>query len=280
MTQKVVSILSYNTCLLPNWLSNTSDNERILNFFSTFGVKKDILLLSEVWEVLGSSNQSLFNVLALAKQYNFVNIYYTPRKWYELCNNGLLILSRYPIIKTSSVTFQSSSGFQWFVPNGGIYCQVEVQNKKINLFTTHIHAGTLDTSCCNSSSIVKRVQKNQVIELKEWIDSETISSEIPWIVSGDFNIDANDTPSGSMMLNYNILKTIMKSDSLLRNINFPCTYPVPGSFLLNKSFDGQNTCIDHVFSSSIDIRINVIDLKVKGVSLSDHFAVDIEFSYL
>lgn len=289
----VLRVMSFNACLLPPGITNAGSGddkemERMRLFFSKFGFEQDVLLLSEVWDALWTSNENsvLRQVLAIANQYNFKHSYHKPREWYQLCNNGLVILSRFPIKNTSSVTFRSSAGLQWFIPNGAIGVEVPmVDSDSVHLFTTHIHAGSLDTACCNSVEVTKRIQKEQIIQVKELIQQcvATRQDEALWICSGDFNIDArgDESVSADLLLEYEVLKNIMGSDSLLKQCGFPSTYPVPesGSFLVNKDFIGEKTCIDHSFSSSSsNIRINVHILEVDGLFLSDHAAISMELT--
>jgi hypothetical protein len=104
---------------------------------------------------------------------------------------------------------------------------------------------------------------------------DTITPGSTWLVSGDFNIDAIESVTSGLLLEYDVLKNIMGMDSLLKQCGFPTTYPVPetGSFLVNKKFIGDKTCVDHSFSSSNNIKVDAKVLEVDGLFLSDHAAI-------
>ena len=70
----------------------------------------------------------------------------------------------------------------------------------------------------------------------------------------------------------------MGTPGLLEPLNFSNTYPIPvsGSFLVNKAFNGHETCVDHVFTNMKNISCIVRELEAKNIYLSDHAAVEIE----
>ena len=88
------------------------------------------------------------------------------------------------------------------------------------------------------------------------------------------------------MLDYKVLTKLLKklsplhNESLLKLKNYPNTYPIPveGSFLINKNFIDNETCIDHIFTNIDDkniIDINVLELKIDNLYLSDHAAIEL-----
>jgi endonuclease/exonuclease/phosphatase family metal-dependent hydrolase len=176
-----------------------------------------------------------------------------------------MILSKQPILETNAMTFKNSAGLQRFIPNGVLHAKIAYDiDISLDLYVTHIHAGPLDSMLCNRYST--KVQLGQIRELRDFIEGTTTGN---YIVAGDFNCDAiNDRKV------YNRAVNIMKSESLLMTKHFPSTYPIPnqGSFLVNKSFIGQDTCIDHVFTNMSNIEVDVVST---AEMLSDHALISL-----
>ena len=155
----------------------------------------------------------------------------------------------------------------------------------IDFFITHIHAPPLDSSICNNINKSKLIQKNQIIELIDFIQSNKTSPY--YILAGDFNSDSLKLCSiSNYMLDYKVLIKLLKNispsnnESLLKLKNYPNTYPIPvkGSFLVNKNFIDNETCIDHIFTNinhNNIIDINVLELKIDNIYLSDHGAIEL-----
>jgi endonuclease/exonuclease/phosphatase family metal-dependent hydrolase len=288
----MIKIISFNACILPAFMTNAGSNddkkkERINLFFKNIGKNYDIILLQEIWDSLWSfkCNNYINYIKNICEKYGFIHLSYNNRKFYQFCNNGLMILSKYPIVNISHHTFKNSGGLQYFVPNGILKSSIFINNKMIDFFITHIHAPPLDSSICNNINKSKNIQKNQIIELIEFIKSHTTSPY--YILAGDFNSDALKLCSVSnYMLDYKILTKLLQklsplnNDSLLKLKNYPNTYPIPveGSFLVNNNFIENETCIDHIFTNLEEkniIDINSLELKIDNLYLSDHSAIEL-----
>ena len=98
----------------------------------------------------------------------------------------------------------------------------------INVYTTHLHAGPLDTSFRNGPETTQAIQRAQLQELRAFIDLTCPAGE-PWVVGGDMNIDglggagANGLDSGT--LEYGELRDLF-GPSVLEAEGFPVTHPV------------------------------------------------------
>jgi endonuclease/exonuclease/phosphatase family metal-dependent hydrolase len=279
-----MKILSLNFCLLPPLLTNANSKndlkfERTIEFFNLFSKEYDILLLQEVWDTTWCYFSNIQNfIINLSKSYGFAYHYKLNRKWYQICNDGLLILSKYSIQEVDYLTFHNSGGLQWFVPNGVLFAKIE----NINFFTTHIHAGTLDSSLCNNIEKSKTIQELQIKELKTFIDLKCKEND-KYIIAGDFNSDALfNLKTSYTMISYYKLCDIINSTSLLSKIDYKNTYPIPleGSILINKKFINNESCVDHVFSNidieKIDISLNELKLDKYNLFTSDHAGIEIK----
>jgi endonuclease/exonuclease/phosphatase family metal-dependent hydrolase len=273
-------IISFNTCVLPPGLNNAGakndfKKQRMNLFFEHIAPQYDILLLQEVWDVIWATkcNSPLHIVLKLGFKAGFSYFAYMPRKCYQICNNGLVILSKHPMKSWSAHTFKHSAGLQYWVPNGVLHANIEIESRSMDVFVTHIHAGPLDSSLCNSVRISKNVQKKQIKELKHFVEQNSTGH---YIVAGDFNVDALN--SSETLLDYDTLLNIMGQHSIIQTLNFPNTYPVPvqGSFLVNPLFIDTESCVDHAFTNLEFIKVAVMELVADNIHLSDHAAIHME----
>jgi endonuclease/exonuclease/phosphatase family metal-dependent hydrolase len=264
-----LKILSYNMCLPPYGFDNTDDNRelRILSFLENFGYQYDVLLLQEVWSTV-ISDYTLRFFIHMARKYGFVYRASTVKRLWQLSNNGLLVLSKKPINKALSITFEKSAGLQWFMSTGAIHVNIE----NIDMFVPYIHTGPMDTSIGNDTLTCKEVQRSQIAQLKKFVDANATGR---YIVAGDFNVDALPSHSANTVLSYNTLVEIMGSQSLLTDIGFAHTYPDPNFAFVNPKLATEQNCIDHVFTNILGVGINVKFMIVNGLSISDHAAVEI-----
>jgi hypothetical protein len=100
-------------------------------------------------------------------------------------DSGLIILSRYPIIEGSAMTYSSSSGSDRLANKGAVYARIQISSSEgdyIHVFNTHIQAHDYSET-----------RLAQISELMDFI-SEIIKSDKdhirPILIAGDFNVSA------------------------------------------------------------------------------------------
>jgi endonuclease/exonuclease/phosphatase family metal-dependent hydrolase len=206
-----MKILTINFCLMPPIFQSFKDcKTRIDLFFENYSKDKDteILLLNEVWDTLLSCtcNSRLNYLLEKAKEYNFNYSFYNRRTRWQLCNNGLLILSKHEILETKSIIYQNSSGLQSIVNNGAILAKININNKLTSFVVTHLHAGPFDSKFMNSQETYLKIVNLQILELSKFI-KENIKED--YVIAGDFNVDA--------MQNNAILDNAILDNAILDN---------------------------------------------------------------
>ena len=269
-------ILCINMCLVPPLMSSTHCcKSRINLLFETYANNYEILLLNEVWDFMLSCkcNSRLDYLLEKAREYNFVFNYHVPRTTWQLCNNGLVILSKHKILETKNLIFNNTAGLQTIVNNGAILAKINLNNNIINVIVTHLHAGPFDSRFMNSYDTYLRVVRNQVVELYKFI-KENIKQDEKYIIAGDFNIDDKDKESLAHLEKH-------LGESLMRSLGFPNTYPTPingDSPLVDPKFINKPSCIDHCFSKNIEeskIKVTILELCVNNKYLSDHAGLEI-----
>jgi len=100
-------------------------------------------------------------------------------------DGGLIILSKYPIIECSAMTYSSSSGTDRLASKGAVYACIQIgpsADDYIHIFNTHIQSHNYSNS-----------RLAQISELVDFI-SEIIKSDKdyirPILIAGDFNVAA------------------------------------------------------------------------------------------
>lgn len=247
----MIRILSFNACIMPQGVTNSGSRddkkrERLQAFFEHISRDFDVLLLQEIWDCCWWKKWSSI-VTEMACNNGFVYSHFTGIPFSCLINNGLLILSKHSFSETNSYMFRNSVGLQWFIPNGILHVKI----KNIDLYVTHMHAGSLDTRFLNSDTVANKIQKAQLEELFEFVKK----TGNHYIITGDFNMEQGDL------------------NSLLSKCDFPITYPFPedgSSYLVNKNFVGKR-----VSNINKNITIDVVSPEINGFILSDHKMIKI-----
>lgn len=95
--------------------------------------------------------------------------------------SGVMIFSRWPIIKSKTMVYHHCDGLDCGAAKGASYAQIEKYGKPYHVFSTHFQAGGTDKDI--------NVRNQQIHELKSFIDSQHIPTDEPVIIAGDLNID-------------------------------------------------------------------------------------------
>ena len=180
-----LKLLSLNCCMLPtgftassgalcSWRSDrVSDRLQALMRY-VCRHEYDILLLQEVFDAFWSDHGATF--IRLAKDHGFPHSARPRRGWLYPVGSGLLIVSKHRIKRSAYHVYNATCGFQRIVPRGVLYAEVDVSSiaksaraRTIHLFTTHLHCGALDSAVCNRPATTKRVQREQLVELREFM---------------------------------------------------------------------------------------------------------------
>ena len=141
-----------------------------------------------IQEILSHTSQKFFD--SLGKKHFLSSVRDHNRfRLASLRGSGLGVTTRVVALKAKILNFKSR-GISWdkYARKGALYMQLELdREKKIDLITAHLQAGQSQTS--------KIVRAQQLVELKRWI-VELGSAQRPFIVCGDFNIDALNANDG------------------------------------------------------------------------------------
>ena len=172
-----ITLISYNIGLLPFNIKNLNILEKIL-------INYDIILLQEFFTNLFFNKKNWLLNFCKDYKYNIVakeesNIFFG-----KLVDSGLVILSKYPIVKVRKFNFDSkSSSYDSLVHKGFLNALIQIGNKKISIYNLH-----------NQSFYQKFVNPNfiQNYQLKKLNDFINTNDKYI-IVGGDFNIESQYT---------------------------------------------------------------------------------------
>jgi exonuclease III len=151
-----------------------------------------------------SNNKNFWGVKVLDRRTNTIEAKLVCSPYYAMGpdngrinikqDSGLIILSKYPIIECSAMTYSKNSGTDKLANKGVLYARIQIGSSKedyIHIFNTHIQ-----------SHDYSETRLAQIGELMDFI-SEIIKSDKdyirPILVSGDFNVTA-EKPDNWMAL--------------------------------------------------------------------------------
>jgi endonuclease/exonuclease/phosphatase family metal-dependent hydrolase len=216
-------------------------------------------------EVIGGSNDPQ-TLAALAKQKTGVNWYYSYAPRYTGCPEGVMILSKWPIVSSS----------QYFMSYQRSIAQatISVGGKHINVFSTHFSAP-------KNASSERQVEASQLVSFANKFSE-------PRIIAGDFNAQ-----EGTPEVNIVELKYLNGWNTAVSHNTATAYADNPPDFYTRT----RKSRIDHVFYSKGATNVSVTAGKVpdtrnlavrpivligtlddKGVRPSDHNFTTIDFT--
>lgn len=235
-----MKILSCNLALIRN------DNFRVQQFIQLLQKEDpDVITIQEAWVTIFG------NVEYLVKQLRNLGYYCCSSRRRRFTNSGLLIASKTRILEFHEHYFKNTCGLQRFVSNGILSVRLE----NVNIMTTHLHAGPLDTSFFNDEKSAKQIQLKQLQEIRVFINEITNDDAV--IITGDFNISRDDEHYPTM------IEILDIGDSKVTDPTYPTNSP-----LTNPAFKDQELCIDHVFGK--------VDCTVIDVDFTDHRVITVD----
>ncbi|SCM25632.1 sphingomyelin phosphodiesterase, putative [Plasmodium chabaudi adami] len=99
-------------------------------------------------------------------------------------NGGIIVLSKHKITHNHALIFENCKFPEMFSAKGAIYIKTNIENRSINIVTTHLQAG--------NSKGDEKCRRKQIDELSKWVyqgpPSEFIKKGEPLFFVGDFNI--------------------------------------------------------------------------------------------
>lgn len=226
----------------------------------------------------------------------------------KLIDGGLLIVSRYPIVKSDFIVYSAfvAKSIDAVVAKGVLYALINltsVENSSdipqfVHVFTTHLQASMGFRG--DPWRHVRELQLAQLVAFVELATNQSEYKEFPIIIAGDFNVDArsgkNDSRSSP---EYRSMMQIMSKIPNLRDIIFEAStsgQPVTSAGGLSGS-NQKNERLDYIFYAEpksgttsrlivhpeISPRVNPFSFETESPAppfrtLSDHYGVEAVFS--
>ena len=169
-----INIILYNIGLLPFKIKNLNILEKILNNY-------DIILLQEFFTNLFFNKKNWLLNFCKNYKYNIVAMEESSIFSGKLVDSGLVILSKYPIVKVRKFNFDSNSfSYDTLIQKGFLNALIQIGNKKISIYNLH------------NQSFYKKfvnphfIQNYQLKKLNDFINT----NDKYIIIGGDFNIES------------------------------------------------------------------------------------------
>lgn len=180
-----IKIMTWNIFMIPPIIFKSCQEDRAV-YISDY-VKKmnpDIMVFNEAF---------LKNITTILKD-KLTALYpyqsdVTPRGAMKL-NSGVLVFSKFPILKQDFVQYKSKRGSDRFAKKGARYVELAVNNQRIQLVTTH------------TQSLVKysAARIKQFTQLKNQLLDKYYQDSIPQFIVGDLNCNYYDTSEYNIMI--------------------------------------------------------------------------------
>ena len=202
-----MKVLQLNLFLRPPGISNPSEgdfkDERLSMFLSILSSGAyDVLLLQEVFKgikplccIAGRRLNALVDAAA-DSGYEHSHVGPSASGLTKFLDGGLLILSRYPIIKRHTLVFKTlAASGDSLSSKGCLHALLSLPGGELfDVFTAHTQASYTYTP----SQSIDRVQRGQVRELADFMKECMEGREQSCLFGGDLNIDAlQDSDTGS-----------------------------------------------------------------------------------
>jgi endonuclease/exonuclease/phosphatase family metal-dependent hydrolase len=223
-----LSVLTYNTQMMPFYANGIDDlnnpSQRAL-LIPKMTQGYDVVMLEELFD--RDLRATVIKAMSEAYPYH-TNV--VGANTSKPLTGGVMIFSKWPILKEDQMVYTNSSGLDKFAAKGVMYALIDKQGKHYHVFATHTAAG---------DATAKDARKSELMELSAFVQSQQIPNNEPVFLGGDFNIDEKNDE-------FIQLKDILHVD-LPINQGYPYSFDsVTNSMNLGK----EQSRLDYVFYSN------------------------------
>ncbi len=296
-TTESLSVMSYNVYQLPSILPQYKSKERaseLFKYITNLGENTpDVLVIEEGFNVRFGDEFLAKIKITYPYATPLLGLYCNskggtalyPNNWdgyYGNCGNtlfnvngGIMILSKYPILKKYQWIFQSQINSAEGLSNRGVaYAVIEKNNKKYHIFGTH-------TASEQPNYPGRATREKQFTEIRNFKNSFNIPSSEAVIYAGDMNVE------------YTLSEEYMKMKTLLNGTNNyffnPLqergTYSNQNTVVQYQGFKGYNDTLDYIFLANENKQPLTISptqhfiAKYFGGDISDHDPVYVKYAF-
>jgi len=282
-----VRIVAYNVHLLPDLAARVAGKRSKSNYRAqAIGEQLaayDLVGISEAFD--RDYSQTLLDTLQAHSADHLSAVQGPQRSGRHLIGSGLMLLSRWPIEVSHTMTYSHASRFftsgfkaDGFAAKGAVHARLQLgddSSAAIDCFLTHLES--------QSSS----AREKQIAELAEFI-AEYASVDLPMVVMGDFNVTADSSfsldPVPTDTPYQKLLRALSYRDRQLIDVGTTCHQHGHHGTSDALAQDGDRR-IDYIFLSNPTMTTHaqlapveactlpMFDNQVPEASLSDHLAV-------
>ena len=194
LPRKSIRMLTYNIFLRPPPIKNNDNDwkdERLEDFCKQI-YNFDIVCLQEMFGAFNSRKQSMIRAATKSGFFFYVDTTSPSFLSKYLIDGGLVIFSRFPIVKYSFTQFRYGVIADSLAQKGVLYAKIQVKDTFLHVFTTHLQASYMDSgeSHFEVSCETRMAQLKQINMIMGSILKEEYNVKDKILLCGDFNVDA------------------------------------------------------------------------------------------
>jgi endonuclease/exonuclease/phosphatase family metal-dependent hydrolase len=251
-------VLTFNAALLPELVASTRQADRVAAMAPHL-TGFDVLVLQELF--VDAWRDRLLTELGDHYPYRTDIVGVDGARGNPIGQDGgIVILSRWPILRQAQQTFGAAcSGTDCLADKGVAYAAVAKGPQVYHVFGTHAQS--------EYGFRVERVRAEQFASMRAFVDEQAIPADEPVILAGDFNVDAATPELGAMLSALTAVRPVTTGS--LRQTWDPER---------NRWARGPAQWIDYVLvaadhAAPVAAWNRVLALREGDLDLSDHFAV-------
>lgn len=259
MSQHALHVISWNIYMLPANIGNTNLSRSEVIADQLIEKDADIVVLQEVFH-----HKSRHRIeRKLLKKYPYQSVVANHHKISIKANSGVIIFSKYPILKYQEMKFQNKSGIDAFSRKGAILIDINYHNQIVQIIGTHLQNSEND-----------QIKFQQCQELRKFIDLNKRCDL--QILCGDFNINKDDTSAYLKMI-----QILNNNDGELYG-ELKYSYDRVDNDFKTENGD-KKELIDYILISDSKISAfrQILQMKTRWcenhLNLSDHYAIQAIF---
>ena len=164
-----LKVLLWNVWNLPSCLTDGNSAERAKKI-SPWLQPYDIVIL----------NEAFCNKKQLFSENDFPFRQGLGRQWWTIFDSGVIILSKFPIVKTENMHYRKRAHVDMFAAKGILMCRIELEHGRLlDVFATHMQAG--------NSRAEQKARDAQALDVAEFAYKHSVDAQAI-LFAGDLNM--------------------------------------------------------------------------------------------